>query len=151
MGVDAKLFVKIEESRKLPAIQAATRAINELYHAEFDKAFRDSPYENKMKFIFDSKDEQGTCLWSRPRLDSYDAVNFSLSFRINGEGRNLSIMTDIQTEHQRIIGFNPALWFSLGHWGLSDKLMKALVPSLKQFGEVYYDFNDCDDEDFVRL
>ena len=40
---------------------------------------------------------------------------------------------------------------SLGCWGSSDEIMKTLAKALAQFGDVYYDHNDCDAEGFVKL
>ena len=54
------------------------------------------------------------------------------------------------SRHQEIYK-GDKLIFSIGHWGRCDDIMKAIIPALKEFGDVYYDHNDCDDEDFVKM
>ena len=151
MGVDAKLFVKISEGKKLKGIQTAFDAINKLYQEEFEKAFEESPYDSKARYMFNTKDENNHLLWSLPSFKSQNGRSFSLNFRINGEYRKLFIMTDIESDHKEFIGEHPALWFSLGYWGSVDKIMKSLIEPLKELGNVYYDFNDCDDKDFELM
>ena len=33
----------------------------------------------------------------------------------------------------------------------SSVYIKAIAPVLKEFGDVYHDENDCDDEGFIKL
>ena len=152
MGLYARLFVKIEEDKKFLGIQKAMEAVNEFYLKKFNEALECSPYENRVQFNLESKDEDGRYLWSRPQLSSYDGEVFLLCFKINGESKTLYIMTNIKDEHQRIIGNHPALWFSQGGTNrLTDELMKVIATPLKKLGDVYYDFNDCDEKDFIKI
>lgn len=43
------------------------------------------------------------------------------------------------------------IMFSIGHWGMCDEIMKVVAKACKEFGTVYYDHNDCDDKDFIKL
>lgn len=40
---------------------------------------------------------------------------------------------------------------SVGYWGSCDEIMMVVAKAIKEFGDVYYDFNDCDDLDFIKL
>lgn len=41
--------------------------------------------------------------------------------------------------------------FSIGCWGSYNEIMMIVADAVKSFGDVYYDFNDCDDQGFVKL
>jgi hypothetical protein len=71
----------------------------------------------------------------------------TLSFKYKGEERNLFIHFDCDSDSN----FGKSIILSFGCWGNSELLMKTVLYSLSDFGEMYYDYNDCDDIDMAQL
>lgn len=65
-----------------------------------------------------------------------------------GEHRSLHIFPDCSCDYSEIYQGDKII-FSLGCWGKHKEIMEILINTLTELSDVYYDFNDCDDEDFV--
>lgn len=63
--------------------------------------------------------------------------------------RTLKVFPDCSCDYGIYLG--DKIIFSISHWGSHEEIMQLVGGSLKCFGDVYYDHNDCDDEDFVKL
>lgn len=77
----------------------------------------------------------------------------SISFLFKGEQRDLRITFDCDCDlkiYEEIDG-DSCLWFTLGYWGSSEQLMREVLQSMKEFGKVYIDVNDCDDVGFDEV
>lgn len=84
-------------------------------------------------------------------ISSYNFEIFTFTF---GSGdihrRSLHMFPTCSQDHDDITEAYKVI-FSIGYWGKYDEIMLIVADAVKEFGDVYYDFNDCDDLDFVKL
>lgn len=147
MGVDAKLFVTAKQGQENLIYAKVKKAIDIWQRSLLDD------YKDKMGFTsrydITSMEKYG---WSNgiSSIHTYDFGSFFMHFRVAGESRSLfcthSCSCDYSDAYQ---GYK--IIFSLGYWGKSDEIMKVIAKSVKEFGDVYYDFNDCDDKYFIKI
>lgn len=145
MSIDSKLFTVVDEARTFEIVKRAIQAISHLYDIELNVAYGKSESKNMFHFRATVPEK-----WSRPELRSRDAESFTLNFAINGEVRSIYIFTGFSRDYIEIDHGNKVR-FSIGYWGRSDDFMKAIAEHCKPISTVYYDFNDCDELDFVKL
>lgn len=82
------------------------------------------------------------------------AHDFDTFWFIFGNGdnmkRSLFMFTTCSSDHEDIEG-DYKIVFSIGYWGSSDEIMMVVAEAIRQYGDAYYDFNDCDDLGFIKL
>jgi GH18 family chitinase len=129
MSVDADLFVCAGKEVALDLIQCVYNVLhNGKYFTNFPK-FESSVMATVVSF--------------------YTHFNY-LPFDADTEKRMLSIHFGCDSDYSDTYEGDKVI-LSLGCWGSSDEIMKTLAKELAQFGDVYYDHNDCDAEGFVKL
>jgi GH18 family chitinase len=129
MSVDAKLFVCAGKEVAFDLIQCVYNVIhNGNYFTNFPK-FESSVMQDYISF--------------------YTRFSY-LPCDADIEKRMLSIHFGCDSDYSDTYKGDKVI-LSLGCWGSSDEIMKTLAKELAQFGDVYYDHNDCDAEDFVKL
>lgn len=149
MGVDAKLFVTCGKDKMYEVGQKVINAINIWQRSELDKHIEeDGRYMNRMHFLCNKKEHQQE--WSNGcsiYAHNFDCISFDFKC---GESRSLKMFVDCSCDYSDTYD-GDKITFSLGCWGRSDEIMKVVAEAVAEFGDVYYDNNDCDDEDFVKL
>ena len=82
---------------------------------------------------------------------NFEAV--SCSFSYVGEQRKLSLIfcCDYDLEDYEEIKGEKCIWLSLGSWGSSVEIMRAVLKEMSSIGECYIDESDADDSGFVKV
>jgi hypothetical protein len=155
MGLDSKLFVATKKENILHVMPKVIEGLNTYIRAELDAYLEEKGFSNRMQFMFRDKESElnkGLKDFSNgiSECTTYDFRSWNINFKIQGENRSLFVTHTCSNDYKEVYDGDKII-FSLGYWGLSDEIMKVVAESLKEFGDVYYDFNDCDDEDFVKL
>jgi hypothetical protein len=155
MGLDSKLFVATKKENILQVMPKVIEGLNTYIRAELDAYLEEKGFSNRMQFMFRDKESElnkGLKDFSNgiSECTTYDFRSWNINFKIQGENRSLFVTHTCSNDYKEVYDGDKII-FSLGYWGLSDEIMKVVAESLLEFGDVYYDFNDCDDEDFVKL
>lgn len=151
MGVDSNVFVVADKSLAAEAGQAVLDALSKWQRDQLDAHATSLGYDNRMQFMFSNENEKpnGQPRWTNGahlHATSFDCFQFV--FTLDGDNRTLWYFTDCSCDTNYIIK-DHTLMFSIGHWGANDKIMNIVIDALKPFGPVYYDHNDCDEEDYI--
>lgn len=149
MGVNATLFVATKKENILDVMPKVIETLNTYIRKELDEYWKKEGFENRTHFIFSQEDNKVFTNGIREVITS-DFRSCWVNFTIHGENRRVFVTHNCSTDYKDIFDGEKII-FSLGYWGLSDEIMKVIAEPLKEFGDVYYDFNDCDDQDFIKL
>jgi len=142
MSIDSKLFVCLGKEHLFEVVTKVQSAIKDYFICELDKIKGD---DSRMTYILKSKETENPWYWVRGEFSDLQVI--CLNFGI-GEARALHIFPDCSCDNSEIYQGDKII-FSLGCWGKYKEIMEILINTLTELSDVYYDFNDCDDEDFV--
>lgn len=150
MSVDSKLFVTCGKDKLYDVVNAVTEHLNVFVRTELDKRVEEVGAVNRIDFLWNNKDEADK--WTNGVIMSmYDMGCINVRFGIGDWlTRNLSVMPDCSSSYSDTYEGEKII-FSIGCWGKYDQVVKVVAKAVAQFGDVYYDHNDCDDEGFVKL
>lgn len=152
MSIDSKLFVSCDKQDVLNIGHSVSKVLDEYSRAKLDDFWQNNTDAcNRTHFLHnESYKEHSVNYTNGSSISSYDFNTFVFTFG-NGDKnrRNLFMFTDCSSDYEDIKGGYKVV-FSIGYWGSSDEIIQVVIEAVKQYGEVYYDFNDCDDEDFVK-
>lgn len=151
MGVDSKVFVVADKSKSAEVGQAVLDALNKWQRDLLDAHAAGMGYRNRIQYLFSDENEKpnGQKRWTNGvhlHANTFDCFQFV--FTLDGENRTLWYFTDCSCDTDDITKEH-TLMFSIGHWGRHGRIMNEVIKALRPFGPVYYDHNDCDDEDYV--
>lgn len=148
MGVDTKLFIAVDRTKFLDLMPKLMKDLNEWQRFELDTVCKKADM-NRLQFLFSS--EKNKDKWSNgvTSVTTNDFGSFFINFRINGESRNLFVTHTCSNDYSDIYKGDKII-FSLGKWGICEEIMMVIADSIKEFGDVYYIENDCDDN-WVKL
>lgn len=149
MGIDSKVFVVAEYGRALDVGDAVKRRIDQWLFSKVWEEAQLLGFANPAQLIHSDYNLKGDGrLWSMStdiRANGFDC--FQINFTVEGETRTLWYFPDCSCDTDDITKQH-TLSFSIGYWGMCDEIMQEVIEALKDFGKVYYDFNDCDDKDY---
>lgn len=139
MGIDCKGCVVVEEKNAFKIGKAVHDAIADLIKKD-----------SGMNAFELRKSED----YTMPRIEMWTWADcLTVHFKYKGEDRSVNISFDCDCDlsiYPEIKG-TKCIWFSLGHWGSSEKLMHSVLKGVKQYGKVYIDVNDSDAEGFKEI
>lgn len=69
---------------------------------------------------------------------------FSIRFKVSNENRILMIHFGCDCDYSEY-GNSKIIW-SVGYWGMAEEIILSICNAMKQFGQVFYEANDCDGE-----
>lgn len=149
MAESATLFVTAKPELANVIYDKVAKQISKWQRSLLDVHWKNNTtYTSRLQFLFktDHKD------WSNGvyNIHTHDFRSFNMNFRVQGEERSLFCTHDCSNDYSDTYKGDKII-FSLNNWGMSDFIMKVIAKSLKEFGDVYYDHNDCDTEDFIKL
>ena len=147
MSRNAKLFVATKNTNIIRLMPKVIEALNVYIRTLLDIEVAKQGFVNRIQFL-----NQGTNkdLWTNGcKLVSHDFNNFNIFFGI-GEQRRMFVTNECNGDYADTYKGEKII-FDLNYWGKSDEIMKVIIPILKEFGRVFYDFNDCDDQGFVEM
>jgi len=151
MSVDSKVFVVAGKDQALDVGQAVLEALNKWQREMLDANVTGMGYSNRLQFLFSNDNEKpnGQKRWTNGvtlHANSFDC--FQYVFTLDGDNRTLWYFTDCSCDTDDITKEH-TLMFHIGHWGRYARIMHEVIKALKPYGPVYWDHNDCDDEDYV--
>jgi hypothetical protein len=151
MGVNAKLFVTCGEEKGLPVMRSVAKALGKYTRDKLREHCGSIPH---IEFVRSKAGEKYTN--GLEKIIGYDGETFRFIFG-NGDG-------DDRSAERRMLWMNTTcscnysdtykgskIIFSIGHWGSCDEIMLIVAEAVREFGDVYYDHCDSDDEDFIKL
>jgi hypothetical protein len=149
MGVDTKMFIATKKENILEVMPKVIKSINEWQRFELQTTFIKEGFESVLQFLYSS--EENLKNWSNGihNISTYDFSCFNIDFRVNGEGRSLFVTHACSNDHSDTYNGEKII-FSLGCWGRSEEIMMVVAEAIKEFGDIYYTHNDCQDE-FKKL
>lgn len=155
MGQSAILFVTVKTEKSNEVYEEVKKAIDKWQRNLLDEYWRSKGFESRLEF--QHRDKELGCNkdlkdWTNGvySCDTYDFRSFNMHFKVNAEQRSLFCTHTCSCDYSDTYEGDKII-FSIGCWGMSDEIMKVVGEACKPFGDVYYDFNDCDDENFIKL
>jgi hypothetical protein len=148
MSISSKAFVVTGKENLVEVMNTVVDSINKWQRSKLDSHIETTEYINRMNFIHrddNKKDWSNGC-----SIHAYNMDCISIDFRVNGESRSLKALPDCSCDTQRIHEGN-SIVFSINKWGMSEEIMAVVIAAIKAYGPTYYDFDDCDDEDYVLI
>lgn len=147
MSVDAKVFVTWGKDKFADVINSVVKGLNIWQRERLDEVVKEGGWNNRFHFIHNQGDNP---LWTNGvTIHAYNMDIIAINFSV-GEHRSLKAFPDCYSSASQVYEGEKIL-FSIGHWGRCEEIMKVVGSCLHKFGDVYYDHNDCDDEDFVKV
>lgn len=70
--------------------------------------------------------------------------SFYIDFKVNDEQRMLSVHFDCDCDYREYRG-SKIIW-SVNYWGMAEEIILGICKAMKQYGQVFYEANDCDGE-----
>ena len=142
MGVSSQLFVCSNAENLIHIMPKVISALN-----KWQRNLRANAISNPSDIF----DEEFIAKWSNgiSAITTYDFGSFSLFFRVDGEQRRLFVTHTCSSDYSDIYEGNKII-FSLNSWGMDVAIMDVVANAVKEFGDVYYTDNDCDNE-FIKI
>ena len=69
---------------------------------------------------------------------------FNIYFTVKNESRILTVHFGCDSDYSEY-GNSKIIW-SVNYWGLAEEIILAICKEMKQFGQVFYEANDCNGE-----
>lgn len=144
MGVDTNIIVAVDKREVINIVPIVEENISIWQRRLLDEQAKLKKL-NRMQFLYSGglTNEKGNMKWSNGvRNIRYDKGCFSMYFTVDGEKRNLFINYDC--EHSDTdVHEGEKIYFSLGKWGKCAEIMHIIAQSVREYGDVYYQINDC--------
>lgn len=153
MSRDSKLVLSCNKEDTLNIGNSVSEALSEYARNKLDDYWKNnSDAESRLNFIWsDSYKDQNHKFSNGASISSHDFETFVFLFGNGDEQkRSLFMFTTCSSDHEGIEG-DYKIVFSIGYWGNSDEIMMVVAEAIKEFGDAYYDYNDCDDLGFIKL
>ena len=153
MSVDSKMFVTCNKEDVINICNSVTEALNTHVRDKLDSYWRhNTTCSNRLQFLFDkSLEEHSRKFTNGVSITTYNFDAFSISFGIGDESRRSLFMFPTCLSDYNDVYDGYVVIFSIGYWGSAEEIMNVVSEALKAYGDVYYDFNDCDDKDFIKI
>ena len=153
MSVDSKMFVTCKKEDVISIGNSVTEALKVYVRDKLDNYWKNNTdAQSRVNFMWsDSYKDQSNKFTNGISVTSHNFDTFVISFG-NGDDyiRNLFMFTTCSSDYSDVYDGYKVI-FSIGRWGNSEEIMNVVAGSLKPYGDVYYNFNDCDDRDFIKL
>lgn len=153
MSLDSKMFVTCSKEDVINIGNSVTEALNTYVRDKLDSYWKNNTdAQSRLNFMWgDSYKDQSNKFTNGVSVSSYDFNTFAISFG-NGDDctRNLFMFPTCSSDYNDVYDGYKVI-FSIGFWGSAEEIMSVVSKALKPYGDVYYDFNDCDDEYFIKL
>jgi len=72
------------------------------------------------------------------------SISFHIHFKVNDENRILGVYFDCDCDYKEY-GDSKIIW-NVTKWGMAEEIILAVCKAMKQYGQVFYEANDCDGE-----
>lgn len=153
MSRDSKLVLSCNKEDALNIGNSVSKALSEYARNKLDGYWKNNTNaESRVNFMWsDSYKDQNYKFSNGVTVTAHDFDTFWFIFGNGDEQkRSLFMFTTCSSDHEDIEG-DYKIVFSIGYWGNSEEILMVVSEAIKEFGDVYYDFNDCDDLGFIKL
>ena len=153
MSVDSKMFVTCNKEDVNSIGNLVTETLNVYVRDKLDNYWKNNTdAQSRVNFMWgDSYKDQSNKFTNGVSVITHNFDTFVISFGNGDESRRSLFMFPTCSSDYSDVCEGYKVIFSIGYWGSSEEIMSVLSGALKTYGDVYYDFNDCDDEDFIKL
>lgn len=153
MSIDSMMFVTCNKEDVNSIENSVIETLNAYVRKKLDNYWRyNTTCSNRMQFLHDkSLEEHSRKFTNGVSVTTYNFDSFVINFGNGDESRRSLFMSPTCSSDYGDVYDGYKVIFSIGYWGNSEEIMSVLSEALKPYGDVYYDFNDCDDEDFIKL
>ena len=153
MSVDSKLFVTCNKEDVNSIGNLVTEALNVYVRDKLDNYWKNNTdAQSRVNFMWsDSYKDQSNKFTNGVSVITHNFDTFVISFGNGDESRRSLFMFPTCSSDYSDVCEGYKVIFSIGYWGSSEEIMSVLSGALKTYGDVYYDFNDCDDKDFIKI
>jgi hypothetical protein len=153
MSIDAKLFVTCGKDKMFDVVNTVVSQLNTWVREELDAHWTaTTDAASRAHFMFSEEYQAQSKLFTNGvTIHAYNMDVISIDFGCGDENRrSLKVIPDCTSDYSDIHDGEKII-FSVGHWGKHNSIMNQVAIAVSQFGDVYYDHNDCDDEGFVHV
>lgn len=153
MSVDSKMFVTCNKEDVISIGNSVTEALNVYVRDKLDNYWKNNTdAQSRVNFMWgDSYKDQSNKFTNGVSVITHNFDTFVISFGNGDESRRSLFMFPTCSSDYSDVCEGYKVIFSIGYWGSSEEIMSVLSGALKTYGDVYYDFNDCDDKDFIKI
>jgi len=150
MGVDTKLFVGTESRNIVEVMPKVIDSLNKWQREHFDRYWKEQGFDRRVEFLFRDK-KKDTELGLKDytngirSTETYDFSSFNIYFTIAGHNRRLFVIHTCGGDYKELYEGEKII-FSIGCWGMSKEIMMVVAEAVKEFGDVYFVHNDCEDD-----
>lgn len=147
------MFVTCNKEDVINIGQSVSQALDKYSREVLDYHWQNNTdYSNRLQFLCSDENKQRESRFTNGvGIRSYNFDHFLFSF---GSGeyleRSLSMFPTCSSDYSDTYDGYKVI-FSIGMWGKYDEIMMVIAEAVKEFGDVFYKPNDCDDKDFVKL
>lgn len=153
MSRDSKLVLSCNKEDVLNIGNSVSKALSEYARNKLDDYWKNNTdAESRINFMWgESYKDQNHRFSNGVTVTAHDFDTFWFIFGNGDEQkRSLFMFTTCSSDHEDIEG-DYKIVFSIGYWGNAGEIMMVVAEAIKEFGDVYYDYNDCDDLSFIKL
>lgn len=153
MSRDSRLVLSCNKEYALDIGNSVTKALSKYARNKLDNYWKNNTdAQSRVNFMWsDSYKDQNHKFSDGVTVTAHDFDTFWFIFGNGDEHkRSLFMFTTCSSDHEDIEG-DYKIVFSIGYWGNSDEIMMVVAEAIKEFGDAYYDYNDCDDLGFIKL
>lgn len=153
MSIDSKLVLSCNKEDTLNIGKSVSKALGKYAGDKLNDFWQNNTDAcNLVHFLHnDSYKEHSDKYTNGVTVTAHDFNTFWFVF---GSGddikRSLFMFTTCSSDHEDIEG-DYKIVFSIGYWGNSEEILMVVAEAIKEFGNVYYDYNDCDDLGFIKI
>ena len=152
MGVDAKLIVVCKEEEKMEVMEKILLSVGELVTVS-----RSLSRFDVNSWSYKETLTTGDGVYSSTAaMSTYNFHTFTIKFGIGDKyERQAFVHTTCERDVDDILGTyketRGAVLFSVGCWGQSELILNFVAQELCRSYDVYVDYNDSDDIDYVKF
>jgi len=153
MSVDSKLFVCCGKEKLFEVVESVIDNLNIYSRSKLDEYWtQNTEANNRIHFLNGEEYKDQSKKYSNSVKGDFRCMDvLSLTFGNGDENlRTLKVFPDCSCDYSDTYEGEKII-FSIGCWGMYEEVMQVVAKAVSSFGEVYYDHNDCDDEDFIKL
>ena len=152
MGVDAKLVVVCKEEEKMRVMEKILLSVGELVSVSRSL----SRFDVNSSFFKETLTTGDGVYSSTAAMSTHNFRTFNIKFGIGDKyERQAFVHTTCERDVEDILGTykepRGAVLFSVGCWGQSELILNFVAQELCKSYDVYVDYNDSDDVDYVRF
>ena len=152
MSVSTKLFVTCGKDKLFEVVNAVVKQLNTFVRQELDIYYKEhTDALGRGHFLRSGDYKAQSENWTNGTsivAQNMDAISVILGLGEENK-RRLTILPDCSSDTEYYC--EESIIFSLGHWGKNEAIMNQVAIAVEQFGNVYYDHNDCDGEDYIEV